>query len=79
MHRFAFSSASQPCIGADDHARTHKQMFDTEMGRKVKNAPALDLPPPRAKKVSFFPLQDHAPTQEEQLIWSDPVTELWSF
>lgn len=54
-------------------------MFDGEMARKVKMAPALDLPPPQAKKVSFFPLDRQEPTEEQQLVWSDPVTEMWNF
>lgn len=49
------------------------QLFETEMKRVVKNAPALDLPPAQAKKAEFFPVE--APSFE----WTDPITELWTF
>lgn len=53
-----------------------RQLFDTEIKRKIINAPALDLPPVVAKKVAFFPLSS-AEVKEEP--WSDAITELFSF
>lgn len=45
------------------------------MARKIRNAPALDLPPAEAKTVSFFPMADEPADRP----WSDPMTELWRF
>lgn len=55
------------------------QFFETEMDRKIRNAPALDLPPAEAKTASFFPLADETPVESTSAPWSDAVTEMWRF
>lgn len=61
-------------------------MFDTETGRKLKKAPALNQPLTRAEMPLVFPLQTKKLSVEDQELAElalegkgDIVTQMWSF
>lgn len=61
-------------------------MFDTETGRKLKKAPALNRPLTKAEMPCVFPLQTKKLTAEDQELAElalegkgDIVAQMWSF